>query len=173
MEDKEKDSGFKIADRRRFDDAGNLRDQGSTTQTPRPSDKVEKVEVAPDTEINTAQGGTAASDRPGVSAHESAQAEQAYAKVQTEQGGGSEQDINFVSFVVSLAHSAMVQLGEIPAPNGVEIPVNKQAAKQTIDILAMISEKTAGNLSDEEERMLEEILHNLRMSFVRAASNRS
>jgi len=156
MEDEKNESGFKVADRRRFDDAGNLRNE----------------EQAETTVNQAAQNSTgqAQSPREGVTAGDSAKAERAYSEAQQ---GVAEQDINFVSFVVSLAHSAMVQLGEIPAPDGVEIPVNKEAAKQTIDILSMMKDKTAGNLSEEEGRMLEEILHNLRMSFVRAASKRT
>ncbi len=74
---------------------------------------------------------------------------------------------DFSAFVLSLATQALVQLGEMPAPEGVQIPVNVAVAKQTIDILSMLAEKTRGNLSETEEKLMQEILHNLRMSYVK------
>ena len=78
------------------------------------------------------------------------------------------QELNFSSFVVSLATQALMQLGEMPVPEGVNIPKDKDAAKQTIDILSILSHKTTGNLDDSEAKLMEEILHNLRMAFVKA-----
>ena len=76
--------------------------------------------------------------------------------------------ITFPSFLMSLAMQALMQLGEIPAPQGTNIPKDKIAAKQTIDVIAMLKEKTKGNLDKDEEKMIEEVLHNLRISFLRA-----
>jgi hypothetical protein len=79
----------------------------------------------------------------------------------------SDSEINFSSFVISLATQVLMQLGEMAAPEGYEIPQDRIAAKQTIDILQMLHEKTKGNLEKEEEALMKEILHSLRMSFVR------
>ena len=76
-------------------------------------------------------------------------------------------EIDFSSFVMSLATQAVVQLGEMPAPAGVQIDVDVAAAKQTIDILSMFQEKTKGNLEPSEASLIEEILHTLRMSYVK------
>ncbi len=78
-------------------------------------------------------------------------------------------EISFGSFVVSLATQVLMQLGQMSPPPGVKIEKDVEAAKQTIDILAMLKEKTKGNLDAEEANLIEEILHNLRMGFVRSA----
>jgi len=67
--------------------------------------------------------------------------------------------INFSSFIVSLASSAMVNLGEIADPVTQERKTNLGLARQTID-------KTRGNLDDEEKKLLESVLYDLRMRFV-------
>lgn len=76
------------------------------------------------------------------------------------------EEVAFSSFVMSLATQVLVQIGEMPAPGGMEIPIDMVAARQTIDIIAMLQKRTRGNLSTEEARFLEEVLHSLRMSFV-------
>ena len=78
------------------------------------------------------------------------------------------QEVTFNSFVVSLATQALAQLGEMKPPEGLSIPVDVDAAKRTIDLLAMLKEKTKGNLNEDEEQLLDEVLHTLRLGFVRA-----
>lgn len=80
-----------------------------------------------------------------------------------------ESEVNFSSFVMSLATQAMVQLGQMAPPPGMEIPVDVESGKGTIDILAMIQQKTRGNLSKEEAKFLEDVLHTLRVSYVKKA----
>ena len=80
-----------------------------------------------------------------------------------------ESEVNFSSFVMSLATQAMVQLGQMAPPPGMDIPVDVESGKGTIDILAMIQQKTRGNLSKEEAKFLEDILHTLRVSYVKRA----
>ena len=75
--------------------------------------------------------------------------------------------MTFEAFIFSLATQALIQLGEMPAPPGVSVPKDVNAAKQTIDIINMLKEKTKGNLSGEEERVLNDMLHNLRMGILR------
>ena len=77
--------------------------------------------------------------------------------------------ITFGTFVLSLGTSAAVHLGIAPVPESQEKPEpNLPLAKQTIDILSMIEEKTRGNLDDDERRLMESVLHDLRMRFVEA-----
>jgi len=83
--------------------------------------------------------------------------------------GPPESEVNFSSFVMSLATQAMVQLGQMAPPPGMEIPVDVESGKGTIDILAMIQQKTRGNLSKEEAKFLEDVLHTLRISYVKRA----
>lgn len=75
--------------------------------------------------------------------------------------------IDFVTFVLSLNHSALVYLGMAPNPGATgPSPENLQMAKQTIDLLAVLQEKTRGNLSGEEERLLDQALYDLRLRYV-------
>ena len=76
-------------------------------------------------------------------------------------------EIDFSSFVFSLSTSALFHLGEVPDPITQKIEKNLPLAKQTIDILGMLQEKTKGNLAPEEGRMLESILADLRWRYVR------
>lgn len=76
--------------------------------------------------------------------------------------------VAFTSFIMSLATQVLVQLGEMPPPQGIEIPIDLESARQTIDIMAMLQRRTKGNLSSEESRFMEEVLHSLRISFINA-----
>jgi hypothetical protein len=87
----------------------------------------------------------------------------------SENGGGAA--IDFSTFVLSLGTSALYQLGKIGDPeSGAEGPVepNLPVARQTIDTLEMLTEKTRGNLTDAESKLLESILYELHMRFVEA-----
>ncbi len=78
--------------------------------------------------------------------------------------------INFSTFIFSLNSSALVHLGAIPDPVTGNVQKELAIAKQTIDILAMLEEKTKGNLTDDESRLLGHILHDLRIKFVKEKS---
>jgi hypothetical protein len=75
--------------------------------------------------------------------------------------------VTFVGFVLSLAHTAAVHLGDVPDPGtGQPAPRNLGAAQQMIEILALLEEKTRGNLTAEERQLLEQIVYELKMRFV-------
>ena len=76
-------------------------------------------------------------------------------------------EINFPTFIFSLNSSALVHLGVIEDPATGESGKNLPMAKQTIDILGMIEEKTRGNLTSDEASMLKHILYELRMIYVK------
>lgn len=76
--------------------------------------------------------------------------------------------MDFSTFVLSLGSSAMVNLGQVPAPESEEPAVDLPAAKQIIDILAVLEEKTRGNLDDSEDKLLKSLLYELRIKFVDA-----
>ena len=76
-------------------------------------------------------------------------------------------EINFATFVASLNFSALSHLGAIEDPSSGTKNKNLPMAKQTIDILSMLQEKTSGNLSQEEENMLRNILYDLRIMYVK------
>jgi hypothetical protein len=74
--------------------------------------------------------------------------------------------IDFSTFIISLSHSAFVYLGDAPTPDGGPADKNLVMARQTIDILALLADKTKGNLTGEEERLLEQVVYELRLRFV-------
>ena len=91
---------------------------------------------------------------------------------ETSPADGSDQqpplpEINFATFVVSLNASALLHLGAIEDPTSGKKDKNLPMAKQTIDILSMLEEKTAGNLSKDEENLLKSILYDLRIIYVK------
>ena len=81
---------------------------------------------------------------------------------------GSLPEIDFTSFIFSLSTSALIQLGEIEDPFTKTSVKNLPLAKQTIDLIGMVKEKTKGNLTPDEERLIEYVLYDLRMKFVKA-----
>lgn len=78
--------------------------------------------------------------------------------------------IDFATFVLSLNHSALMHLGEAPHPETDSIEKNLPLARQTIDLLGVLEEKTKGNLTGDEERLLHQVLYDLRMRFVETGS---
>ena len=80
----------------------------------------------------------------------------------------SDLQITFSTFVLSLATTAAVHFGDLADPSGAKQPTDLTAASQMIEILAMLQEKTRGNLSPEEKRLLDEVLYELRLRFIAA-----
>jgi hypothetical protein len=80
--------------------------------------------------------------------------------------------IDFTTFVVSLSHSALADLGDAPQPDG-RTERHLPLARHTIDLLGLLQDKTKGNLSGEEERMLSQVLHDLRMRYVEVSRSSS
>jgi Domain of unknown function (DUF1844) len=137
----EDEKGFVIKDRRRFDDSGKVR-----PETPREEAAAKPQEPKPET--NTAEPRTDESKREANT-------------------GGPFPELNFASFVFSLGTSAMYHFGDFPDPVTKKAERNLEAAKQTIDILGILKDKTRGNLNDDEDRLLESLLYELRMRYVR------
>lgn len=142
MEDEGNRDGIRIVDRRRFDSEGKER---SSEQSESKESAPKPVESKPKTETPNIQQQTASNPAPEE----------------------DEGDISFSSLLMSLATQALMQLGEMNPPEGSQVPVDPEGAKQTIEIIAMLSRKTKGNLSAEEATLLEEMLHNLRVGYVR------
>jgi len=76
-------------------------------------------------------------------------------------------EIDFINFIFSLSTSALIQLGEIQDPFSQTLTQNLPLAKQTIDLIGMLKEKTKGNLTPQEERVIESVLYDLRMRYVK------
>jgi hypothetical protein len=81
----------------------------------------------------------------------------------------SEPLLTFTAFVISLASTAAIHFGDLPDPlSGTSAELNLEGAAQMIEILALLEQKTRGNLTAEERQMLEQVLYELRLRFVKA-----
>jgi len=81
-------------------------------------------------------------------------------------------EIDFSTFILSLGSSALIHLGEVPEDDGGTPTPDLPLAKQTIDLLALIQEKTRGNLEDGEEKLLASLLYDLRIKYVDASKKK-
>lgn len=145
MEEGKNDKGFVIKDRRLFDESGEAR-----TGTEK------KVEEKPPASAKAAE------DTPPPSPEEG----------DTQEDYGQFSEINFAGFIYSLATTAFYHFGDFPDPATNKTSRNLNAAKQTIDILSMLREKTEGNLEQGEKKMLDDILYELRMRYVKEAEGK-
>lgn len=102
-------------------------------------------------------------------------ADEAPPKPDQEPGGKSARDaaalpaVDFHTFVLSLGSSALLHLGELEHPEAGEAQKDLPLAKHTIDILAMLEEKTRGNLTQAEEKLMDSLLYDLRLRYVNAS----
>ncbi len=81
-------------------------------------------------------------------------------------------EINFSTFIISLSTQALMHLGEIADPLSGQVSKDTAVAKQMIDIIGMLREKTKGNLNGGEDKLMEEILFDLRMKYVEAVKKK-
>ncbi len=138
MEEETKGKGFVIKDRRHFDESGDLRDEEAAKTEER------KAEVSGE-QAGSPPEGAAVSDA----------------------GETPLPEVNFASFIFSLSTTAMYHFGDFPDPVTKESKKNLAAAKQTIDLLSILKAKTEGNLTADEKQLLEGILYELRLRFVK------
>ena len=81
-----------------------------------------------------------------------------------------ESALTFIGFVLSLASTAAIHFGDMPDPiTGERAEVNLEGAAQMIEILALLDQKTRGNLTAEERQFLEQVLYELRLRFIEAS----
>lgn len=80
--------------------------------------------------------------------------------------------MDFSGFVLSLNASALIHLGDIPDPQSKERSLNLPAAKHTIDILELLLEKTKSNLTEDEQKLLDDVVYNLRMKYVKTSDTK-
>jgi Domain of unknown function (DUF1844) len=149
-EEEEKGRGFKVQDRRRFSQEGELKPEhrGAEQESVRTAEP--KASAQP-----KAQPG------PGGEAESllAAGAGAAY----------SAGEVTFASFIVGLSTEALALLGEMPHPATGERTCDLGGAQQIIDIIGLLREKTRGNLDHDEESLIDAILFDLRMKYVEIA----
>jgi len=156
-------TGFTVRDKRRFDSSGIER---SETEERKGGAQVvgAGVQTGPSAAPQKESSG-AKVEEPYRSVEEKAEEKGASALRREEEIAPG---LDFASFIISLATQAFWQLGLEMPPAGISVQKDIAAAKQTIDIISVLKAKTKGNLSTDEERLMEEVLHSLRMAFVRA-----
>jgi hypothetical protein len=169
MAENKKDSAIKVNDRRLFTADGDLR--GDAVEDTAPS-AVEKA-----TQVATASAPTPdvpASDVPlPPTSHEQQEQHDAYkqssrdldARVELSGHSAKELEVSFERFLASLYMTAMMQLGLMVEQGGAP-HVDLIGARQTIDTLGMLGEKTKGNLTPKEQAFIQNALYELRMAYV-------
>ncbi len=90
-------------------------------------------------------------------------------EIEKEKASAPLPEISFSSFLLSLSSSTLLHLGEIADPQSGGKKKDLALAKQSIDIISLLKDKTKGNLTQEEEKLLEHLLYDLRMRFVKAS----
>ena len=138
----EEEKGFVIKDRRMFSE---------DEQESKEPEAEAKSEEAEQPEAQTDEG-----DKQSSEAADQAPADEAPLP-----------EVNFSTFVISLNASALVHLGAIEDPASGTKTKNLPMAKQTIDMLSMLQEKTQGNLTTDEENILKSVLYDLRILYVK------
>jgi len=164
-EEEDKERGFKVADRRRFSSEGEAKPEVEDRPAPEAAKPNEKPGTSQPTQEELHVHG-------GPSAGAQAEASAAYQKAASSQPGGADvgpQDLTFASFVVGLSTEALALMGEMPHPATGERMNDLIGAQQLIDIIAILHDKTRGNLTHDEDTLLDAILFDLRMKYVEKA----
>ena len=150
--EEKQDQGFRVSDRRRFAGA----ESGEATQEKKSSEGDKKPPASQE----------AAGEKPDAAGQAAAGKKPKAEKREKREEPTALQEINFATFVISLSSSALIHLGIAPDPMTGEQKKELAIAKQTIDMLAMLQEKTRGNLTEEEAQLMESMLYDLRMRYV-------
>ena len=139
MTEGKKEESFTVSDKRRFivDDSGGVKSEGDV-------------------------GAEQKKEAPGTSEPSREKQQDKFSDGE----GALLPDIDFSTFVFSLSSSAILHLGLMENPYTKTIDKNLSLAKQTIDIISMLKDKTKGNLSDEEENLITHLLTELRFKYV-------
>lgn len=156
-EKEEKAQDFVVVDRRRFNDSGDAREGAPVRESDlSPQFKTEHKPQAIGPKSASPEGKSVVTEKKIIGD-----------KTAEPQEDAGFESLDFRSFIVSLATQALVMLGEVPNPETGQVTMHLEAAQQTIDILGMLQEKTKGNLTAEEDKLLNDILVSVRMAFVK------
>jgi hypothetical protein len=157
MEEQEDKRGFKVQDRRRFSAEGETKEGGEA-----PSESSEPQEI----KSKPGSPGPETASKPAASgAHQESSRQSESIRHSNE----PPPELTFAAFLWSLSEQALAALGEVPDPSSGKVSRDLTMAQQMIDIIAMLRDKTRGNLDPQERAMLEEILSSLQMKYVELA----
>lgn len=149
-EEKDEGSGFKVVDRRPFATDGSVRE---------PSDE---APPAPQKMERPAESAPAHSAEPEIEV----ESPDEDAETDFDLGNREEPLSGFDTLVSYLGTTAMFQLGLMAGPSGERIPADLANARQTINMLEVLDQKTEGNLTQDEGRLLDDVLYELRMAYL-------
>jgi len=156
-ESEEENQGVKIVDRRRFNTEGEAKGSDDESTAKESSPKKEPAAKKADETKSSANDSKDSGSPDGESAQEQVRL--------TEQDAGMA-PLDFSTFIMGLAHQALILLGQVEDPYSGQKTVNMEGARQTIDTIAILEEKTRGNLTANEEKLIIEALAGLRMAYV-------
>jgi len=165
-----KQESFTVTDRRLFTAEGEIRQEvsqeevSSAAPTPKPAVTPQPAPTAAPTEADAPPAPTAAEQKEQADAYRQS-AKDLDARVELSGHSAKELEMTFERFMASLYMSAMMQLGLMHEQGG-QPRVDLIGARQTIDTLSLLSEKTKGNLTSTEENFLQNCLYELRMAYV-------
>jgi len=167
MTEKERDTGFKVSDRRLFTSEGELRDPTveEHSQAPVAEKAVPSVAETAETQMSDVPPPPTAGEQQAQ--HDAYKQSSRDLDARVELGGHSakELEITFERFLASLYMTAMLQLGLMHEQGGPP-QVDLIGARQTIDTIGLLSDKTKGNLTPKEQTFLQNCLYELRMAYV-------
>lgn len=149
-DDNAEEVSYKVADRRKFNADGSVR-EGVVLDEPKPERA--PVEPAPAAEESSE---AAPEDSESLSASDA----------EAEEIPGADDPASFVNFLSTLATNAAASLGAVPHPATGKRSLDLETGKYWLDVLGMLKEKTAGNLHPQEERLLNGLLADLRMQYI-------
>jgi hypothetical protein len=174
MAEKKTESGFTVTDRRLFTSEGELRKDASEEQEapkavpPAPQEAPKMPPPAAQTgtapERNMPEPPTAAEQEEGAAAYR-ASSKDLDSEVELSGHSAKDFEMTFERFLASLYMTAMMQLG-LMREQGAQPRVDILGARQTIDTISLIAEKTKGNLTPAEQNFLQNSLYELRMAYV-------
>jgi hypothetical protein len=148
-ESEDETKGFKVTDRRKFTPKGELRNDAEASTERAPAEQ--EAEAAP----------------PSQPSHEDAPASPTTAHTEAAEPAS---ELGLLDLVSMLATNALVQLGDVPDPASGEKMENMRAVQDMISFLGILQNKTKGNLSTNEEEVLEQVLYDLRMRYMAKAN---
>jgi len=153
MEEEKIEKGFVIRDRRHFDESGEVRRESEAPPKEVKPEEIKTIEELKKDEPTPEQpGDTIAQDLP------------------EEDLEGYLPEVNFMNFILSLSTTAMFHFGDFPDPSSGKAAKNLAAAKHTIDTIGMLKAKTEGNLDDNEKTLIDTMLFELRMRYVKESA---
>ncbi|HSR68657.1 MAG TPA: DUF1844 domain-containing protein [Acidobacteriota bacterium] len=195
MSEKKESPGFKVTDRRKFDSSGNPRKPDADEETESSAGGAVEIGSShkakpPSQPGQPGQEGPGGGESMGGGRGRGPGGAQGRPAGRDKSSGGGgaipfppqevpsqphspsgeepgEQEVDFSAFIMSMATGVLMALGEVPDPmTGRQGPVHLESARHTIDILAMLREKTRGNLDAEEDRIMGQVLYELRMKYM-------